>query len=161
MTQICFLMGSASDKSYLEPASKLAKELGISYRLDVASAHRTPAKVARVMSECDSEDVQVYICAAGHAAHLAGVVASKTIKPVVGLPIPSSALDGMDALLSTVMMPPGIPVATMALGESGGKNAVLFAAAIMALTDNVVAQSLEQFRAKQTAKVDAIETERG
>ena len=161
MTQICFLMGSASDKSYLEPAAKLAAEIGISYRLDVASAHRTPGKVARIMSECDDEGVQVYICAAGHAAHLAGVVASKTMKPVVGLPIPSSDLDGMDALLSTVMMPPGIPVATMALGTSGGKNAVLFAAAIMALTDTTVADSLADFRQRQTEKVEAIETDRG
>lgn len=161
MTQVAILMGSASDRSEMDGCVEILRELGIAFRIDVASAHRSPAKVARILAESEKEGVGVFICVAGHAAHLAGVVAAHTTRPVVGVPTASSSLSGWDALLSTAMMPPGIPVATMALGSSGGRNAALFAAAVLALADSALAARLSSYRSKQTGKIEAIATERG
>lgn len=154
-------MGSASDREDMNGCIEILRELGVSYRLDVASAHRSPAKVARILAEAEQEGVGVFICVAGHAAHLGGVVAAHTTRPVLGVPTASSALSGWDALLSTVMMPPGIPVATMALGSSGGRNAALFAVSILALGDVALAGRLAAYRSAQTAKIEKVATERG
>lgn len=153
-------MGSMSDRDSVFPACEILDQLGIRWRLDVASAHRTPAKVSRILDEAEQEGVQVFICAAGHAAHLAGIVAAHTARPVLGVPIASSDLSGMDALYSTVMMPPGVPVATMALGISGAKNAAVFAAQILALSDPEIAARLARWRSDMRTSVEAVATER-
>ncbi len=159
MTTVAILMGSNSDRDEMQPCFDTLKKMGISFRIDVASAHRTPAKVMGIIDQAPAEGIKLFICAAGHAAHLAGVVAAHTELPVVAVPIASSALNGMDALLSTVMMPPGMPVATMAMGKSGAKNAALFAAQVLGLSDDTVAQKLHDFRANQTETITNIATE--
>jgi phosphoribosylaminoimidazole carboxylase PurE protein len=129
------VMGSASDWPSVEPAAALLKEWGISVEVTVASAHRAPKRVLAYAREAAGRGLQVIIAAAGHAAHLAGVLAAETTLPVIGVPLPSSDLKGLDSLLSTVQMPAGVPVATMALGAAGAKNAAIFAAQILALGD--------------------------
>jgi 5-(carboxyamino)imidazole ribonucleotide mutase len=126
------LMGSASDWKHLDGAVRVMDELGLRSRVHVSSAHRTPERTIELVRQAEADGCRVFICAAGMAAHLAGVVAAHTTRPVLGVPLPGGVLDGVDALLSTVQMPGGIPVATFAVGPAGAKNAATFAAEIVA-----------------------------
>jgi phosphoribosylamine--glycine ligase len=136
-------------------AVEVLKELGVTSEMTVASAHRSPARVMRLVSEAPSKGVRVFIVGAGAAAHLGGVVAAHTTLPVIGVPIDSSALKGMDALLSTVQMPPGVPVATVSIGKPGATNAGVLAAQILALSDPALAERLVKYKEALAAKVEA------
>ncbi len=151
--RVGILMGSANDYDVMKAAEDALKELGIESDVRVISAHRTPERLTRFLADAEANGIEVVICGAGAAAHLAGVTAAHTVLPVLGVPIDSSPLQGLDALLSTVQMPGGIPVATFAIGKSGAKNAGLFAGAILAGRDPAVRKKLEEFRAKQSASV--------
>jgi phosphoribosylamine--glycine ligase len=153
--QVLILMGSDSDAEVMQAAVDALKELGITSRMTVASAHRSPARVMRLVDEANAGGVRVFIVGAGAAAHLAGVVAAHTTRPVIGVPIDSSALKGMDALLSTVQMPPGVPVATVAIGKPGATNAGVLAAQMIALGDPAVAARLDAYKVKLAEKVEA------
>lgn len=150
------MMGSESDFAVMEHTSKTLDELGIANEVRVLSAHRTPQAVTEYVQGLSDRGVKVVIAAAGGAAHLAGVVAAHTLLPVLGVPMQSPALQGLDSLLSTVQMPAGIPVATLAIGKPGAINAALSAAAILALSDDEIRTRLEAFRKRQTDKVLAI-----
>jgi len=154
MPQVAVLMGSLSDRETVAPCVDLLKKLGISCAFTVSSAHRTPERTETFVREMEAAGCQVFICAAGMAAHLAGAVAARTTRPVIGIPVTASALGGMDALLSTVMMPPGFPVATVALDKAGARNAAWLAAQILALSDNALAEKLLEERAKFVADVE-------
>jgi 5-(carboxyamino)imidazole ribonucleotide mutase len=147
-------MGSISDEEKVRPCAEILDELGIDYTFTVSSAHRTPERTAKLVEEEEASGCQVFICAAGMAAHLAGAVAAKTIRPVLGIPVSASALGGMDALLATVQMPPGFPVGTVALDKAGARNAAWMAAQILALTDEDLAAKL---RAKRDAFKASVE----
>ncbi len=147
------VMGSASDWETMKPAAKVLEEFGIAYEAKAMSAHRTPRAVMDWTGAAKASGMKVIIAAAGGAAHLAGVVAAHTTLPVLGVPMPSKHLGGLDSLLSTVQMPKGIPVATLAIGEAGAANAALFAVAILALSDSSLDKKLSEFRAKQTDAV--------
>ncbi len=129
------VLGSAADWPSVEPAAALLKEWSIGVEVTVASAHRSPKRAQAYARDAAARGVKVIIATAGAAAHLAGVLAAETILPVIGVPLPSSSLQGLDSLLSTVQMPAGVPVATMALGPAGAKNAAIFAAQILALSE--------------------------
>lgn len=144
--QVLILMGSQSDAPTMQAAVDVLKELGVSCEMTVASAHRSPARVHRLIQEAASRGVRVFVVGAGAAAHLAGVVAAHVTQPVIGVPIDSSALKGLDALLSTVQMPPGVPVATMSIGKGGATNAGVLAAQILALSDAQLAQRLTDYK---------------
>ena len=146
------LMGSDSDWPILKPAAELLKSFGIECEVVVASAHRTPAKVREFVTAAPEKGISVFIVAAGAAAHLAGVVASYTTLPVIGVPINATPLNGMDALLSTVQMPSGVPVATMAV--NGAKNAAIFAAEIFAVSDAPLREKLAAYREKMVQDVE-------
>ncbi|HXX81252.1 MAG TPA: 5-(carboxyamino)imidazole ribonucleotide mutase [Thermodesulfovibrionales bacterium] len=148
--RVLVMMGSDSDLSVVEETGKMLKELGISYEMTIASAHRTPELVHTLAAEAEGKGIEVIIAAAGAAAHLAGVIASHTILPVIGVPLNSSPLQGLDSLLSTVQMPPGVPVATMAVGKAGAKNAAIFAAQIIGRKDKGIVKKLVAYR-KRTA----------
>ena len=135
MVDVGIVLGSASDWPQVEPAAVLLKEWGIGVEVVVASAHRAPKRVQAYARDAAARGVKVIIAAAGTAAHLAGVLAAETTLPVIGVPMPGSHLKGLDSLFSTVQMPAGVPVATMALGAAGAKNAAIFAAQILALSD--------------------------
>jgi 5-(carboxyamino)imidazole ribonucleotide mutase len=152
-SSVGIVMGSASDWDTMKPAAKVLEEFGIAYEAKAMSAHRTPAAVMAWTGAAKANGMKVIIAAAGGAAHLAGVVAAHTTLPVLGVPMPSKHLGGLDSLLSTVQMPKGIPVATLAIGEAGAANAALFAVAILALADPAMAKKLDEFRAKQTDAV--------
>lgn len=147
------IMGSDSDWPIMKAAAETLKSFGIPYEAKVLSAHRTPDAALDYASGASDRGMKVLIGAAGGAAHLAGVLAAKTELPVLGVPIPSKHLMGLDSLLSMVQMPGGIPVATFAVGEAGATNAALFAVAMLALSDADVATKLSEFRARQTEKV--------
>jgi 5-(carboxyamino)imidazole ribonucleotide mutase len=147
-------MGSKSDHEVLTEAVSILEELGIAHEVRVISAHRTPDKAHEYGDSARERGIKVIIAGAGKAAHLAGVMASLTTLPVIGVPMKTSDLGGLDSLLSTVQMPGGIPVATTAIGSSGAKNAALLAAAILALTDQDMEAKLESYRKKMT---DAVE----
>ena len=161
MTQVAIFIGSASDEPVISPCAEVLKKLGISFRFTVSSAHRTPERTEALVRELEEDGCQVFICAAGMAAHLAGAVAARTTRPVIGIPVAGSALGGMDALLSTVQMPPGIPVATVAI--DGAVNAALLAAEILAVSDDAIAEKLaakrEAGKQKVLAKNRAIEAQ--
>ena len=140
------VLGSASDWPEVEPAALLLKEWGIPVEVVVASAHRAPRKVQAYAREAAGRGLQVIIAAAGMAAHLAGVLAAETTLPVIGVPLAGSHLQGLDSLLSTVQMPPGVPVATMAIGQAGAKNAAIFAAQILALSAPRLREVLAQHK---------------
>src|SRR5512142_2734177 len=140
------LMGSDSDLPIMQEAAAMLQEFGIEYEMTIASAHRTPKKVLEYSQGAERRGLKVIIAGAGWAAHLAGVIASQTTLPVIGVPIDSSSLKGIDALLSTVQMPGGVPVATMSLGKAGAKNAGIFAAQIIAASDVKIANRLKVFR---------------
>ena len=148
------LMGSQSDAPIMQWAVDILKELGISVEMTVASAHRSPERVQRLIAEAGTRGVQVFIVGAGAAAHLAGVVAAHVTKPVIGVPIDSSALNGLDALLSTVQMPPGVPVATVAIGKPGAVNAGVLAAQILALADSALADRLDAYKQRLAEGVE-------
>jgi phosphoribosylaminoimidazole carboxylase PurE protein len=152
---IGIVMGSASDWPSLEPAAALLTEWGLGVEVSVASAHRSPHKAQAYAREAAGRGLKIIIAAAGAAAHLAGVLAAETTLPVIGVPIPSSSLQGLDSLLSTVQMPAGVPVATMALGAAGARNAALFAAQILALSDPKLQEKLIQHKRELEAKVIA------
>ena len=143
---VLILMGSDSDAPVMQAAVDVLRELEISCEMTVASAHRSPERVMRLVREAPGRGVKVYIVGAGAAAHLAGVVAAHTTAPVIGVPIDSSALKGLDALLSTVQMPPGVPVATVSIGKPGATNAGVLAAQILALGDPAIAGRLERYK---------------
>jgi phosphoribosylamine--glycine ligase len=152
--QVGVIMGSDSDFSVMAQALTILKKFDIPYYVTVASAHRTPARAMQLATEAREKGIKVLICGAGHAAHLAGVVAAHTTLPVLGVPIDSSALQGLDALLATVQMPPGIPVATMAIGKSGAYNAGITAAQIIGVSDPAVAEKLTAFKKEMADKVN-------
>jgi 5-(carboxyamino)imidazole ribonucleotide mutase len=148
------IMGSDSDwDPAMKRAAEMLKKLDVPFEKKVMSAHRTPDLVLDYAASAESRGLKVIIAAAGGAAHLAGFVAAKTTLPVLGVPMQSKALQGLDSLLSMVQMPAGIPVATLAIGEPGATNAALFAVAILALSDPALAQRLKDFRAEQARKV--------
>jgi 5-(carboxyamino)imidazole ribonucleotide mutase len=150
---IGIVMGSASDWETMKAAAKMLEDFGVAYEAKAMSAHRTPHAVADWASHAQKNGMKVIIAAAGGAAHLAGVVAAHTTLPVLGVPMPSKHLQGLDSLLSTVQMPKGIPVATFAIGEAGAANAALFAVAMLALSDGKLASKLVEFRKKQSEAV--------
>ena len=150
---IGIVMGSTSDWETMKAAARMLEEFGVAYEAKAMSAHRTPKAVAAWTEAAAANGMKAIIAAAGGAAHLAGVVAAHTTLPVLGVPMESKHLKGLDSLLSTVQMPKGIPVATFAIGEAGAANAALFAVAILALSDSSFAKKLSEFRAKQTDAV--------
>ena len=151
--RVAIIMGSASDWETMRPAEETLESLDIACDTRVISAHRTPDRLTAYLATAEAKGIEVVIAGAGGAAHLAGVTAAHTLLPVLGVPIDSSALQGLDALLATVQMPGGIPVATFAIGKAGSKNAALFAAAILARSDPGVREKLVKFREAQAAAV--------
>ncbi len=147
------IMGSKSDWDTMEHAAKTLEELGVPHETRVLSAHRTPDHLLEYASSAEGRGLQVIIAAAGGAAHLAGVTAAKTILPVLGVPMESASLKGLDSLLSTVQMPGGIPVGTLAIGKPGAINAALFATAILGTKHNEYREAIRKYRAAQTEKV--------
>ncbi len=146
------LMGSDSDLPVMEKAAEVLTQLGVAWEMDICSAHRLPEKTAQYAQTARERGVEVLICGAGMAAHLAGVVASHTTLPVIGVPLKSGALAGVDALYATVQMPPGIPVATVAI--DGGKNAAYLAVSILSIKRPELAEKLEQFRARTRQELE-------
>ena len=146
-------MGSDSDLPVMEEALKVLQEFDIPYEVDITSAHRTPDETANLARSAEGRGIGAIILGAGHAAHLAGVVAAHTTLPVIGVPLPSSSLQGLDSLLSTVQMPGGVPVATMAIGKSGATNAAILAAQILATSDPALRRRLHAFKERMAAKV--------
>lgn len=153
--KIAVIMGSDSDFEVMAEAVKVLKEYGVPHEVSVRSAHRTPEETARYAKEAESRGIRVLIAGAGAAAHLAGVLASKATIPVIGVPLNATPLGGLDALLATVQMPGGIPVATMAIGKAGARNAALFAVQILGLSDADLAGKLKEARSKMAAAVEA------
>lgn len=153
--KVGIVMGSDSDLTVMQEAAKMLKKFDIPYEMTVASAHRSPERAATFASTAQDRGLGVIIAGAGHAAHLAGAMAAHTSLPVIGVPIDSSCLFGFDSLLSTVQMPPGIPVATVSIGKSGAKNAAILAAQILALSDEGLREALAAFKKEMADKVEA------
>jgi len=151
--RVAVLMGSKNDYEIMRKAEETLGELGIGCDTRVISAHRTPGRLTAFLADAEARGIEAVICGAGGAAHLAGVTAAHTLLPVLGVPIESSPLNGLDALLSTVQMPGGIPVATFGVGRSGAQNAALFAAALIARKDAGVRERLAKYREAQSAAV--------
>ncbi|MBI3252575.1 MAG: 5-(carboxyamino)imidazole ribonucleotide mutase [Candidatus Omnitrophica bacterium] len=151
--QVAILMGSDSDAEQLKPCGEVLRELGLGYEVRVLSAHRTPKETVSYVEAAKKNGIRVFICAAGGAAHLAGVVAAHTELPVIGIPIESPSFKGMDSLLSTVQMPAGTPVATVAVGSGGVRNAAFLAARMLALQDTKLAKALVDYREKNREKI--------
>jgi phosphoribosylamine--glycine ligase len=147
-------MGSDSDMGVMQSAADVLKDFGVAFEITVASAHRSPQRAAVWASTAPERGIKVIIAGAGHAAHLAGAMAAHTSLPIIGVPIDSSCLQGMDALLATVQMPPGIPVATMAIGKPGARNAGILAVQILALADAGLAEKLQEYKKDMAAKVE-------
>ncbi len=152
-SKIAVIMGSKSDLPVVENALKILDDFKVPFDVRVLSAHRTPDALHGFVRDFERDGGKVFIAVAGAAAHLAGVIASQTLLPVIGVPVPSSALNGLDALLSTVQMPGGIPVATMAVGKAGMKNAVYFALQILAIEDDSLKNALTTYRKEMVEKV--------
>jgi len=152
---VAILMGSESDLNIMQLATDVFKQLGIPFEIKITSAHRTPAVTQQYISDAESRGCQIFIAGAGLAAHLAGATAAHTTKPVIGVPIDAGPLNGLDALLSTVQMPGGIPVATVAIGKAGAKNAAYLAAQILALADDKLAERVKKEHIANAAKVQA------
>ena len=151
--RVAIIMGSQSDWGVMRSAEEALESLGIISDVRIISAHRTPERLTTFIREAEEGGIEAIIAGAGCAAHLAGVTAAHTVLPVLGVPLEGSALQGLDALLATVQMPGGIPVATFAIGKAGAKNAALFAAAIIARSDETVREKLVKFREAQSAAV--------
>lgn len=152
--KVLLIMGSDSDLPVMQEAADILCKFGIAYEMRISSAHRSPARTMALASEASNNGIKIIIAGAGMAAHLAGVAAAKTILPVIGVPMPGGALNGVDALYSTVQMPAGIPVATMAIGKAGAKNAGLFAIQILALNDALLAGALQEYRTEMDRDVE-------
>ncbi len=152
--QVGIVMGSDSDLPVMEGAVAMLKKFGVPFEMTVASAHRTPERAAQFASQARERGIKVIIAGAGHAAHLAGAMAAQTCLPVIGVPIDSSSLQGLDALLSTVQMPPGIPVATVAVGKPGAKNAGILAVQMLALSDPELATLLDEYKQEMAISVE-------
>jgi 5-(carboxyamino)imidazole ribonucleotide mutase len=150
---VAIVMGSKSDWDTMKHAAEMLEKLGVAYEAKVVSAHRTPDLMAHFAKEAAGRGIQVIIAGAGGAAHLPGMIAAHTRLPVLGVPVESKMLRGVDSLLSIVQMPAGIPVGTLAIGVAGAKNAALMAVSILALKDDVARAALEDFRSNQTAEV--------
>lgn len=150
---VAVLMGSDSDLPVIQATLDTLKNLGVSYEVRITSAHRTPAETQSYVQDAEARGCDVFIAAAGLAAHLAGAVAAHTLKPVLGVPLDAGSLQGMDALLATVQMPGGIPVGTLAIGKPGAKNAAYLAAQILALKDPVIAKRIRDERSDNAAGV--------
>ena len=148
------VMGSSSDIEIMEEAAKVLKEFGIPYEMTIASAHRSPKRTTEYAKSAVERGLEIIIAGAGSAAHLAGVIASETILPIIGVPIDSSPLRGLDSLLSTVQMPAGIPVATMAIGKAGAKNAGIFAAEILATKHPEILEKLINYRRRMAENIE-------
>lgn len=165
MAQVVVFIGSGSDEETISPCAEVLRKLDISYHFTVSSAHRTPERTEELVDTFEKDGCQVFICAAGMAAHLAGAVAARTVKPVIGIPVTASALGGMDALLATLQMPPGFPVATVALDKAGARNAAWLAAQILALSQPELAERLkkerELFKADVEKAAKALEEKHG
>ena len=153
--KVLVVVGSDSDLPVMEEAGKVLEELCIPYTLTVTSAHRSPEFTRKLATEAEEKGIEVIIAGAGMAAHLAGVLASYTLLPVIGVPIDSSSLHGLDSLLSTVQMPPGVPVATMAIGRAGARNAAIFSAQILGKKDSRVAKRLRDYKKKLSEETEA------
>ncbi|HEY7616765.1 MAG TPA: 5-(carboxyamino)imidazole ribonucleotide mutase [Terriglobales bacterium] len=151
---VSIVMGSDSDLDVMREAGKALDELGIAYEMDVTSAHRSPERTAEYARKAAGRGIRVIVAGAGGAAHLAGVIAAHTTLPVIGVPIASTALNGMDSLLATVQMPAGIPVATLAIGKPGATNAGILAAQMIALSDVSVAKRLQEYKDKLARSVE-------
>lgn len=151
---VAILMGSASDKEVMAEAGRALTEFDVPFEAHVMSAHRTPGRVHDFVSGAYDRGIRVFIAGAGKSAHLAGVVASLTCLPVIGVPLDTPDLGGLDSLLSTVQMPPGIPVATVAIGKSGARNAGLLAVSMLALENRALYEKMKLFRENLAAKVD-------
>ena len=153
MSTVTIIMGSKSDLPALKGAFDTLKEFGVDCEGRILSAHRTPDAAAELAKNAEENGTKVLICAAGMAAHLAGVIAGHTVLPVIGIPMASAPFNGLDSLLAMVQMPPGIPVATVTAGNAGGKNAALLAIQMLALSNPELMQKLKDFRVKQAEKV--------
>ncbi|MFH2012248.1 MAG: 5-(carboxyamino)imidazole ribonucleotide mutase [Pseudomonadota bacterium] len=151
---VSIVMGSDSDMPIMEEARKVLENLGIEYEITISSAHRSPKRTAQYAQSAIEKGIEVIIAAAGGAAHLAGVIASETVLPVIGVPIDSSSLKGLDALLSTVQMPGGVPVATMAIGKAGAKNAGIFAAQILGVKHTKIRDRLKRYKKELALEVE-------
>ncbi|MBN1869115.1 MAG: 5-(carboxyamino)imidazole ribonucleotide mutase [Candidatus Omnitrophica bacterium] len=151
--KVAIMMGSKSDLNIMEKTAEILKEFETSFEMKVLSAHRTPKETAEYAEALRAKGVRVVICGAGASAALSGVVASHTTLPVIGVPIDATALNGMDALLSTVQMPPGVPVGTVAIGEAGAKNAALLALRILSLNDPLLETRLQKYKEDQKQKI--------
>lgn len=156
--KVLILMGSDSDWEVMSEAERVLRELDVPAEIRISSAHRTPERTARLAGEAAGRGIQVIICGAGAAAHLAGVVAAETELPVLGVPLASSDLNGLDALLATVQMPGGVPVGTLALGKAGARNAGILAARIMARSDPALAAKVREQRERMAREVEAKDT---
>ena len=156
---VAVLMGSASDWKHMRPAVDILVEVGVRVRVHVTSAHRTPERTLEIIRAAEADGCLVFLCGAGMAAHLAGMVAAHTRLPVLGVPLPGGILDGMDALLATVQMPPGIPVATFGVGSAGARNAATFAAQVVGQRREEVAERVAAARRKGVEKVLASDQE--
>ena len=151
---VSIVMGSDSDLEIMREAAKALEDFGIPYEIDVTSAHRSPARTSEFARGAAARGIRIIIAGAGGAAHLAGVVAAESTLPVIGVPIPSSPLQGLDSLLATVQMPAGIPVATVAIGKAGATNAGVLAAQILALSDPGLAKKMAEHKLKLAAGVE-------
>ncbi len=152
-SKVSIVMGSQSDWPTMQHAENMLKDMGVDVETKIVSAHRTPDRLVEFAKNAQADGTQVIIAGAGGAAHLPGMIASMTIIPVLGVPVESKALQGLDSLLSIAQMPAGVPVGTLAIGDAGAKNAGLLAASIIALHDDAVAAKLDAFREAQTARV--------
>ncbi|UCC38433.1 MAG: 5-(carboxyamino)imidazole ribonucleotide mutase [Candidatus Aminicenantes bacterium] len=153
--KVAIFIGSDSDYDVVKDALEILKKFEVSFTLEVTSAHRSPSRTIELIKRFEEKGVEVFIAVAGKAAHLAGVVASHTVQPVIGVPVESSILSGLDALLSTVQMPKGIPVATMGLGKSGASNAALLAVQILSLKDATLMSRMKSYREKMASQVES------
>tara|TARA_B100000965_G_scaffold243956_1_gene204728 strand:- start:175 stop:675 length:501 start_codon:yes stop_codon:yes gene_type:complete len=151
--QVAIIMGSDSDLPIVEASFAVLDDFGVNYTKNVMSAHRTPHDVMQLIKNSEDNGCQVFIAAAGMAAHLAGAVAAHSSKPVIGIPIESGGMGGIDALLSTAMMPPGVPVATVAVGKSGAKNSAILAVQILATSDEALSAKLREFKENMRKEV--------
>jgi 5-(carboxyamino)imidazole ribonucleotide mutase len=153
--KVLIMMGSDSDLQVMQEAADILAKFGVPYEIRISSAHRSPARTMALASEAAGRGIRIIIAGAGMAAHLAGVVAAKTTLPVIGVPMPGGALNGVDALYSTVQMPAGIPVATMAIGKAGAMNAGLLCVQILALNDELLLRALNDYRSAMDKDVEA------
>lgn len=155
LPKVLIMMGSDSDLEVMQEAADILAKFGVPYEVRISSAHRSPVRTMSLASEAAGRGIRIIIAGAGMAAHLAGVIAAKTTLPVIGVPMPGGALNGVDALFSTVQMPAGIPVATMAIGKAGAKNAGIFAVQVLALTDARLDAALGVYRSEMDQEVEA------